>query len=90
MDGGFQDEAELELGPAARARLYRERAAALEAELAATTLPRLREKLQSAIGRFHALADAAERIADKRQGGEADPATRAAILADALKHLASG
>ena len=51
------------LAPALRARIYRERAAALEAELAATVLPNLRGKLRAAADRFLALAEASERLA---------------------------
>lgn len=60
------DAEEVRLGPAGRSRLYRQRAAALEAELAETNLPRLREKLTAARDRFIALADAEQRLFEAR------------------------
>lgn len=61
--------ADVHLAPAVRARLYRERAAALEAAIAETVLQRVQAKYREAADRFLALAEAEERLGS----GEASP-----------------
>jgi hypothetical protein len=68
-DGDINETPDLELGPAGRARLYREQAEALHAQMEATELPLLREKLRAAADRFLALAAAEETILARRDGG---------------------
>jgi hypothetical protein len=74
------------LGPAMRARLFRKRAAALEAELAATDLPRLREKLRVAADRFLQLAEAEDRRPARPLE---DPKTTRMRIAEALGPMAA-
>jgi AmiR/NasT family two-component response regulator len=57
---------EMLLGAAGRARLYRARAAAIEAQLTGTDLPRLKEKLRMAADRFHELAQSEERLVERK------------------------
>jgi hypothetical protein len=62
----LDENADQALAPILRGRIYRERAAALEAELANTVLPNLRVKLRAAADRFLALAETSERLASSQ------------------------
>lgn len=55
------------LGPAGRSRTYKAQAEALEAELAASTLPNEREKLRAAVARFRELAEAEDRVLQRKR-----------------------
>jgi hypothetical protein len=83
-----EEAVELLLAPAARARLFRKRAAALEVELAATDLPRLREKLRVAADRFLQLADSEERRAAGAEGNDEDRTAKQMHIAEVLGPLA--
>jgi hypothetical protein len=81
------DEAEVGYGPAVRAKLYRDRAAALERVMAESTLPQVRAKYRDAADRFLELAQAEESVAARRQSGAAADAPSDDVLRPLLAFL---